>query len=214
MDIERIRLAEEEQVESQKSDKKLSSSKVIYKRWDYYYYNKSQSQSQQQKRAMMHTGVSTSKVLILVGAGLTGSVVLRSGRLSDVILQLQELMKGVNKAETSSSGKYDTALLAAQVQRLAQEIRELTLSRPVTILNGDSATADGHDSGSDHTNIRSNMGWVCFVRVNELSCIYTPVTYSDRDVDMFLIHLGNLASYLVPAAAVGAMGYCYMWWKA
>lgn len=21
------------------------------------------------------------------------------------------------------------------------------------------------------------------------------------------------ASYLVPAAAVGAMGYCYMWWK-
>lgn len=24
---------------------------------------------------------------------------------------------------------------------------------------------------------------------------------------------GNYASYLVPAAAVGAMGYCYMWWK-
>lgn len=25
---------------------------------------------------------------------------------------------------------------------------------------------------------------------------------------------GNLASYIVPAATVGAMGYCYMWWKA
>jgi len=25
---------------------------------------------------------------------------------------------------------------------------------------------------------------------------------------------GNLASYIMPAAAIGAMGYCYMWWKA
>lgn len=26
-------------------------------------------------------------------------------------------------------------------------------------------------------------------------------------------HTGSYASYLVPAAALGAMGYCYMWWK-
>ncbi|XP_057955295.1 uncharacterized protein LOC131149150 isoform X3 [Malania oleifera] len=61
----------------------------------------------------MQTGVSTSKVLILVGAGLTGSVILRSGRLSDVILQLQELLKGVNEVEISAN-KYDSVLLAAQ----------------------------------------------------------------------------------------------------
>lgn len=45
--------------------------------------------------------------------GLTGTVILRSGKLSDVILQLQELTKGVN--ETASSPAYDGAYYAAQV---------------------------------------------------------------------------------------------------
>ncbi|XP_041005874.1 uncharacterized protein LOC121250742 [Juglans microcarpa x Juglans regia] len=112
----------------------------------------------------LQAGVSTSKVLILVGAGLTGSVVLRGGRLSDLIAQLQELLKGVNEAEISPN-KYETTVLAVQIRQLAQEIRELAVSRPVTIFNGDSS---------------SN---------------------------------GNYGSYLVPAAALGAMGYCYMWWK-
>ncbi|XP_004138605.1 uncharacterized protein LOC101208062 isoform X2 [Cucumis sativus] len=116
--------------------------------------------------ALQAAGVSTSKVLILVGAGLTGSVVLRSGRLSDLISQLQELLKGVTEEELSPSPyKYDTAVLAAQIRQLTQEIRELTLSGPVTVFNGNSSSS------------------------------------------------GNYASYLVPAAAVGAMGYCYMWWK-
>ncbi|KAI3708137.1 hypothetical protein L2E82_37225 [Cichorium intybus] len=112
----------------------------------------------------MQTGVSTSKVLILVGAGLTSSVILRSGKLSDVISELQELMKGVNEVEISP-GKYDSAALAAQIRQLAQEIRELSLSRPVTIFNGNSTSS------------------------------------------------GSYSSYLMPAAALGAMGYCYMWWK-
>ncbi|CAA6670150.1 unnamed protein product [Spirodela intermedia] len=111
----------------------------------------------------MQTGISSSKVLILMGAGLTGSVILRSGRLSDVISELQELIKGINEVEISSH--YDSSLLAAQVRRLAQEVRDLTLSRPITIVNG-------HPSPS-----------------------------------------GNLGSYVLPAAALGAMGYCYMWWK-
>ncbi|XP_024023363.1 uncharacterized protein LOC21387551 [Morus notabilis] len=112
----------------------------------------------------LQAGVSSSKVLILVGAGLTGSVILRSGRLSDLIVQLQELLKSVNEAEISPN-KYDGALIAAQIRQLAQEIRELTLSGPVTIFNGNSASS------------------------------------------------GSYASYILPAAAVGAMGYCYMWWK-
>lgn len=45
--------------------------------------------------------------------GLTGTVILRSGKLSDVILQLQELTKGVN--ESVSSPGYDGAYYAAQV---------------------------------------------------------------------------------------------------
>ncbi|OEL28603.1 hypothetical protein BAE44_0010379 [Dichanthelium oligosanthes] len=109
------------------------------------------------------TGVAASKVLILVGAGMTGSILLRNGRLSDVLGELQEIMKGVNQG--ASSGPYDIALIQAQIRNLAQEVRDLTLSRPITILNGKS------DSG------------------------------------------GGLSSYILPAAAVGAMGYCYMWWK-
>ncbi|GMY09764.1 hypothetical protein FCV25MIE_05003 [Fagus crenata] len=112
----------------------------------------------------LQAGISTSKVLILVGAGLTGSVVLRSGRLSDLIAQLQELLNGVNDVEVSAY-KYDSTVLAAQIRQLAQEIRELAVSRPVTIFNGNSASS------------------------------------------------GSYASYIVPAAALGAMGYCYMWWK-
>ncbi|XP_051145613.1 uncharacterized protein LOC127261341 isoform X2 [Andrographis paniculata] len=112
----------------------------------------------------MQTGVAASKVLILVGAGVTGSVILRSGQLSDLISHLQELIKRLNDTETSP-GKYDAALLAAQVRQLAKEIKELSLSNPVTIFNGNS-----------------------------------PST-------------GSYASYILPAAAVGAMGYCYMWWK-
>ncbi|CAN1285085.1 hypothetical protein LINPERPRIM_LOCUS18867 [Linum perenne] len=112
----------------------------------------------------MQTAVS-SKVLILVGAGLTSSVILKNGRLSEVIAQLQELLKGVADVETSPY-RYDTAILAAQIRQLAQEIKEISMTNPVTIFNGNSESA------------------------------------------------GSLASYIMPAAAVGAMGYCYMWWKA
>ncbi|KAJ6329480.1 hypothetical protein OIU77_011036 [Salix suchowensis] len=112
----------------------------------------------------LQTGVSTSKVIILVGAGLTSSIILKNGRLPELIGQLQELLKGVDEVEIAPY-KYDTALLAAQIRQLAQEIKELSLSSPVTIYNGNSV---------------SN---------------------------------GNFSSYLVPAAALGAMGYCYIWWK-
>ncbi|TYI01024.1 hypothetical protein ES332_A11G172400v1 [Gossypium tomentosum] len=112
----------------------------------------------------MQAGVQTSKVLILMGAGLTGSIVLRSGRLSELISQLQELLKGVDDVQFSPY-KYDHTLLAAQIRQLAQELKDLTTSNPVTILNGNSGSGRG------------------------------------------------ISSYLVPAAALGALGYCYMWWK-
>ncbi|KAK6122447.1 hypothetical protein DH2020_043810 [Rehmannia glutinosa] len=88
----------------------------------------------------MQTGVAASKVLILVGAGVTGSVILRSGQLSDLISHLQDLIKRLNEAETSP-GKYDAALLAAQVRQLAKEIKKLSLSNPVTIFNGNSSSS-------------------------------------------------------------------------
>lgn len=46
--------------------------------------------------------------------GLTGSIILRNGRLSELIAQLQELLKGVDEVEIAPY-KYDSALLSAQV---------------------------------------------------------------------------------------------------
>ncbi|KAL3652878.1 hypothetical protein CASFOL_002559 [Castilleja foliolosa] len=112
----------------------------------------------------LQTGVAASKILILVGAGVTGSVVLRSGHLSELISNLQVLIKKVDEAETSP-GNYDAAILVAQVRQLAKEIKELSLSNPVTIFNGNSSSS------------------------------------------------GSYASYILPTAALGAMGYCYMRWK-
>jgi len=43
--------------------------------------------------------------------GLMGSIVLRSGQLSDIIAQLQELLKGVNEAEVLPY-EYEIAILA------------------------------------------------------------------------------------------------------
>ncbi|GAB2228767.1 hypothetical protein Drorol1_Dr00022896 [Drosera rotundifolia] len=114
--------------------------------------------------AMQTGGTASSKVLILVGAGLTGSVILKSGALSDVILQVQELIKGGNEVDIYPS-KSDAAVIAAQIRRLTEEMRELSLSNPIAVLNGNPTST------------------------------------------------GSYASYLVPAAALGAMGYCYMWWK-
>ncbi|KAI3836212.1 hypothetical protein MKX03_028191, partial [Papaver bracteatum] len=98
-----------------------------------------------------------------------------------IIFLSQEVVKNVNEVEFIP-GRYDVVLLASQacnyVQKLAEEIRELTFSRSVSIFNGnyDSNVSDGNE------------------------CVSLVCTW--------------VASYFVPAAAIGAMGYCYKWWKA
>ncbi|KAL5581756.1 hypothetical protein UlMin_014198 [Ulmus minor] len=94
----------------------------------------------------LQAGVSSSsKVLVLVGAGLTGSIILRTGKLSDVIGHIQELLRSVNEAESSPSN-YDTSIIKAQIRQLAQEIRELTLSGPVAIYNKNSTSSGSYAS--------------------------------------------------------------------
>uniref|UniRef100_A0A0C9S789 TSA: Wollemia nobilis Ref_Wollemi_Transcript_9443_1549 transcribed RNA sequence n=1 Tax=Wollemia nobilis TaxID=56998 RepID=A0A0C9S789_9CONI len=84
----------------------------------------------------LQAGVATSKILVLVGAGLTGSVLLRSGRLSDLISELQALMTKIDENGESSDSSETAAILAAQVRRLAQEVRQLASSRSITVVNG------------------------------------------------------------------------------
>ncbi|XP_058085039.1 uncharacterized protein LOC131232662 [Magnolia sinica] len=112
----------------------------------------------------MQTGIGLSKILILVGAGYTGSIVLKNGRLSEILGDLQALLKNKSGDEANSDSDYSDAL-AAQVRRLAMEVRQLATARPVTILNGDSSS------------------------------------------------MGSITSLAMPAAALGALGYGYMWWR-
>ncbi|TYH82631.1 hypothetical protein ES332_D02G074900v1 [Gossypium tomentosum] len=46
----------------------------------------------------MQTGVGLSKILILAGAGYTGTVLLKKGKLSDILGELQSLVKGLEKS--------------------------------------------------------------------------------------------------------------------
>ncbi|XP_010551511.1 PREDICTED: uncharacterized protein LOC104822101 [Tarenaya hassleriana] len=112
----------------------------------------------------MQTGVGLSKILLLAGAGYTGTIMMKNGKLSDLIGELQALVKGLERSAEGSEGDSDVSdAIAAQVRRLAMEVRQLASSRQITVMNGTSA--------------------------------------------------GNLQSLAVPAAALGALGYGYMWWK-
>ncbi|XP_011070330.1 uncharacterized protein LOC105156013 [Sesamum indicum] len=112
----------------------------------------------------MQAGIGLSRIVLIVGAGYTGTVLLKNGKLSDVLGELQNLVKGMEKTgENEGDSDYSDAI-AAQVRRLAMEVRQLASSRQITVLNGNSGQS-------------------------------------------------NLTSLVVPAAALGALGYGYMWWK-
>lgn len=85
----------------------------------------------------MHAGMGLSKVLLLVGAGFTGSIVLRNGRLSDMLAELQDMLKGFEKsAEKAGPDSELNDALTTQVRRLAMEVRQLASARPVTVFSG------------------------------------------------------------------------------
>ncbi|KAJ6793493.1 Uncharacterized protein M6B38_236410 [Iris pallida] len=83
----------------------------------------------------MQTGIGLSRLLFIVGAGYTGTIVLRNGNLSDILADLQTLVK---KSEESGDQSGGDDALASQVRRLAMEVRQLASSRSITVLNGDS----------------------------------------------------------------------------
>ncbi|XP_059633893.1 uncharacterized protein LOC132276478 [Cornus florida] len=108
----------------------------------------------------MQTGMGVTKILILAGAG---TFLLKNGKLSDLLGELESLLKGLKNSGDSSDA--DSDAVAAQVRRLAMEVRQLASGRQITVLNGNSG------------------------------------------------QIGNMTSLIVPAAALGALGYGYMWWK-
>lgn len=111
----------------------------------------------------MQTGIGFSKLIILVGAGYTSTLLLKNGKLSDVLGELQSIVKGYEHGD-SSDGDHSDAI-ATQLRRLAMDVRQLASARQITVLNGSSG------------------------------------------------QIGNVSSLILPAAALGAVGYGYMWWK-
>ncbi|KAF2299595.1 hypothetical protein GH714_038340 [Hevea brasiliensis] len=114
----------------------------------------------------MQTGIGLSRIIVLAGAGFTGTVLFKNGKLSDLIGELQSLVKGLEKSGESADGdSHYSDAIAQQVKRLAMEVRQLASARQITVLNGSSG------------------------------------------------QMGNLTGLIVPATALGALGYGYMWWK-
>ncbi|KAL3619478.1 hypothetical protein CASFOL_037048 [Castilleja foliolosa] len=112
----------------------------------------------------LQSGIGLTKIVLIIGAGYSGSILLKNNKLSDVIGELQNLVKGMEKSGETDGDSDLSDAIAAQVRRLAMEVRQLSSARQITVLNGNSGQS-------------------------------------------------NLTSLAVPAAALGALGYGYMWWK-
>ncbi|KAF3431416.1 hypothetical protein FNV43_RR26147 [Rhamnella rubrinervis] len=85
----------------------------------------------------VQTGIGFSKILVLAGAGYTGTILLKNNKLSDLLGELQALVKGLEKKADQAEGdaEYSDAI-AAQVRRLAAEVRQLASARSITVMNG------------------------------------------------------------------------------
>ncbi|CAN0925896.1 Alpha-amylase 3, chloroplastic [Linum grandiflorum] len=118
----------------------------------------------------VYAAIIDEKVAVKIGPGhfepqngYAGTVLVQKGKLSELIGELQAIVKGIEKGETDGDSGHADAI-AQQVRRLAQEVRQLASARQITVLNGNGQS-------------------------------------------------GNLTGLIMPAAALGAVGYGYMWWK-
>ncbi|CAK8540212.1 unnamed protein product [Lathyrus sativus] len=85
----------------------------------------------------MQSGIGISKILFIAGAGYTGTILIKNGKLSDIIGELQSLVKGMEKYGDQNDDDGDMSdVIAAQVRRLANEVRQIASNRSITVLNG------------------------------------------------------------------------------
>ncbi|CAN6336477.1 unnamed protein product [Urochloa humidicola] len=91
--------------------------------------------------ALAQAGMGLTKVVVLVGAGVAGSVVLRNGRLAEILGELQEILDKGSKGKSGEGveGGSEYELLTSQVRRLAMDVRQIANNRPITVLHGGSS---------------------------------------------------------------------------
>jgi len=81
-------------------------------------------------------GLGLTRVVMLVGAGVAGSVVIRNGRLSEILTEIQEFLeKGKGGAGGADNGINDAL---NEVRQLAMQVRNLGSPRSITVLSGGS----------------------------------------------------------------------------
>ncbi|XP_024517379.1 uncharacterized protein LOC9651935 isoform X1 [Selaginella moellendorffii] len=80
----------------------------------------------------VQAGMATSKLIILLGAGMTGSILIKNGKLSDFF---KDLSKVFSKHLKEDDKDEVTETLAQQVQRLTNDLRQLAGSRNITVVN-------------------------------------------------------------------------------
>lgn len=95
---------------------------------------------------MQTAGLGATKVLVLVGAGLTGSVVLGNSKIADLLSDLSKVfLKHSEKVKDGGAGEQGetTAALTRQIEKLARELQKLANSRPIVVNSGGGAQSAG-----------------------------------------------------------------------
>lgn len=95
-----------------------------------------------------HSGIGISKVLFIAVTGYTGTVLIKNGKLSDLIGDLQALVKGLEKSgdQAEGEGEHAADAIAAQIRRLANEVKHLTSNRQTIVMNGGSGQSSNLSS--------------------------------------------------------------------
>ncbi|WJX57101.1 hypothetical protein P8452_42693 [Trifolium repens] len=93
----------------------------------------------------MQSGIGFSKIILIFATGYTSTLLLKNGKLSELIGELQLLVKGLENYgnQPEGEGEMDDAI-AAQVRRLIKEVQQLASNsnRPITVLNGGSGQSN------------------------------------------------------------------------
>ncbi|KAG2261610.1 hypothetical protein Bca4012_013678 [Brassica carinata] len=82
----------------------------------------------------MQSGIGLTRILILAGAGYTSTILVKNGKMADLLGELQSLVKRFEKSGDHSDDDSDD--MATQMQRLAMEMRQISSTRQITVMNG------------------------------------------------------------------------------
>nr|VDC68697.1 unnamed protein product [Brassica rapa] len=88
----------------------------------------------------MQSGIGLTRILILAGAGYTSTILVKNGKMADLLGELQSLVKRFEKSGDHLDDDSDD--MATQMQRLAMEVRQMSSSRQITVMNGGAQGGD------------------------------------------------------------------------